>query len=63
MIYLQPGGDSPAYLQELRLQNLDRLDAEELRHQAERTGSPKLRRAAEFVVELRCTETQEYQTL
>jgi predicted transcriptional regulator of viral defense system len=63
LIYLQPGGDSPAYLQELRLQNLDRLDAEELRHQAERTGSPKLRRAAEFVVELRCTETQEYQTL
>ena len=55
LIYLQPGGDSPAYLQELRLQNLDRLDAEELRHQAERTGSPKLRRAAEFVVELRCT--------
>lgn len=63
LVYLQPGGDSPDYLQELRLQNLDRLDPKELRRQAERTGSPKLRRAAEFVVELRRTETQEYETL
>lgn len=63
LVYLQPGGDSPAYLGELRLQNLDRLDAEELRRQADRTGSPKLRRAAELVVELRRTETQEYETL
>jgi predicted transcriptional regulator of viral defense system len=63
LIYLQPGGDSPAYLRELRLQNLDRLDVEELRRQADRTDSPKLRRAAEFVVELRRTETQEYETL
>lgn len=63
LIYLQPGGDSPDYLQELRLQNLDRLDAEELRRQADRTGSPKLRRAARLVVELRRTETQEYEML
>jgi len=63
LVYLQPGGDSPDYLRELRLQNLDRLDAEELRRQAERAGSPKLRRAAEFVVELRRTERQEYETL
>ena len=63
LIYLQAGGDSPDYLRELRLQNLDRLAPEELRRQAERTASPKLRRAAEFVVELRRTETQEYETL
>jgi len=63
LVYLQPGGDSPAYLGELRLQNLDRLDPEELRRQADRTGSPKLRRAAEFVVELRRTETQKCETL
>jgi hypothetical protein len=63
LIYLQAGGDSPDYLQELRLQNLDRLDAEELQRQADRTGSSKLRRAAEFVVELRCAERQEYETL
>jgi predicted transcriptional regulator of viral defense system len=63
LIYLQPGGDSPDYLRELRLQNLDRLDAEELRRQAERIGSSKLRRAVEFVVELGCAERQEYETL
>lgn len=63
LIYLQPGGDSPDYLRELRLQNLDRLDVEELRCQAERIGSPKLRRAVEFVVELSRTEAQEYETL
>jgi predicted transcriptional regulator of viral defense system len=63
LVYLQPGGDSPDYLQELRLQNLDRLDVEEFRRQAERTGSPKLQRAAEFVVELKRTETKEYETL
>jgi predicted transcriptional regulator of viral defense system len=63
LIYLQAGGDSSDYLRELRLQNLGRLDVEELRRQADRTGSPKLRRAAEFVVELKRTETQEYETL
>jgi predicted transcriptional regulator of viral defense system len=63
LIYLQAGGDSPDYLRELRLQNLDRLDAEELRRQAKRTGSAKLRRAAELVLELRRTERQEYETL
>jgi len=63
LIYLQPGGDSPDYLRELRLQNLDRLDVEELRRQAERTGNPKLRRAVGFVVELGCAERQEYETL
>jgi predicted transcriptional regulator of viral defense system len=63
LIYLQASGDSPDYLRELRLQNLDRLNAEELRRQAERIGSPKLRRAVEFVVELSRTETQEYETL
>ncbi|MGA9349862.1 MAG: type IV toxin-antitoxin system AbiEi family antitoxin domain-containing protein [Anaerolineae bacterium] len=63
LIYLQPSGDSPDYLQELRLQSLDRLDPEELHRQADRTGSPKLRRAAEFVVGLRYTETQEYEVL
>jgi hypothetical protein len=45
------------------MQNLDHLDAEELRHQADRTGSPRLQRAAAFVVELRRTERQEYETL
>jgi predicted transcriptional regulator of viral defense system len=63
LIYLQSGGDSPDYLRELRLQNLDRLDVEELRRQAERIGSPKLQRAVELVVELGCAERQEYEML
>lgn len=30
LVYLQPGGDQPAYLRELRLQYLERLDLEAL---------------------------------
>ncbi len=63
LIYLHPGADSPAYLQELRLQNLDQLDLDELRRQAEDAGSPKLQRAAAIVAELARTEALEYETL
>jgi predicted transcriptional regulator of viral defense system len=63
LIHLQPGGDRRAYLQELRLQNLDRLDLDELQHQARRAASPKLRRAAEFVAHLAHAEAREYETL
>lgn len=59
MAYLQPGGDSPAYLQELRLQNLDHLDLDELRRQAEGFNSPKLWRVAEIVIELAHTDAHE----
>ncbi len=63
LVYLQPGGDAPDYLRELRLQNLERLNLAELRRQAELARSPKLRRAAEIVVELAQTEAREYETL
>ena len=63
LIYLQPGGDSPDYLRELRLQNLDRLDLDELQRQAKLANSPKLQRAAEFIVELAHSESLEYETL
>ena len=63
LIYLQPGGDAPAYLQELRLQNLDRLDLDALRGMAERVRSPKLRRAAARVAGLARAEELEYETL
>ena len=46
LIYLQPGGDSPKYLRELRLQRLDGLKADELERQADLSDSPKLRRVA-----------------
>ena len=52
LVHLQPRGDSAEYLQELRLQDMERLDLDELQHQAELASSPKLRRAAAFVIKL-----------
>ncbi|MBN1887694.1 MAG: hypothetical protein JW850_06875 [Thermoflexales bacterium] len=63
LVHLHPGGDSPNYLRELRLQNLEQLDLDELRRQAERTGSGKLRRAAAFVAGLARSERVEYETV
>jgi len=63
LIYLQPGADDPDYLRELRLQNLEQINPDDLLRQAERAGSPKLRRAAVIVAELARAEVQEYETL
>ena len=63
LVYLQPGGDSLAYLQELRLQNLEQLDLNVLTHLAERTGMPKLRRAAAILTKFAQAEAQEYERL
>ena len=61
LVYLQPGGDAPDYLQELRLQNLDRLNLDQLDQLAARIGSPKLRRAAAHVRNLARAEAMEYE--
>ena len=63
LVYLQPGGDASHYLQELRLQSLDRLDLDELYRQADLANSPKLRRAAAVVAEMARSEALEYETL
>lgn len=63
LIHLQPEADSPAYLRELRLQNLERLNLDELRRLAAFFDKPKLQRAAKFVAELAIAEAQEYETL
>jgi predicted transcriptional regulator of viral defense system len=63
LIHLRPGGDSPDYLQELRLQDLERLDMDELHRQAAPINSPKLRRAAACIAELACSEALEYKTV
>lgn len=63
LVYLQPGGDQPAYLRELRLQNLERLDLDALRRQAETFDTPKLRRAVNAIIRLAQSETQEYEML
>jgi len=62
LVYLQPGGDDPAYLASLRLQALDRLDLAALAALAE-SGRPKLRRAADVIAALAHAETEEYETL
>lgn len=61
LVYLQPGGDAPEYLGQLRLQNLERLDLDRLRDQATWTKSPKLRRAADRIIVLAEIEAQEYE--
>ncbi len=63
LVYLQPGGDRPAYLGELRLQNLERLDIDELHRQVETFETPKLRRAAHTIIDLARNDAQEYETL
>ncbi len=61
LIHLQPGGDELPFLQELRLQNLERLDLAELARLAEQASSPKLSRAAVQIAEL--AQAEEYETL
>jgi predicted transcriptional regulator of viral defense system len=63
LIYLQPGGDAPNYLRELRLQNLGQLDLEELHHQAVAFASPKIFRAVTEITRLFQGEIQEYESL
>jgi len=61
LVYLTPGGDALEYLQELRLQDLDRLDLDALRRMADRFDRPKMARAAERLVELAHAEAEEYE--
>jgi len=63
LIYLHPGADSLNYLCELRLQNLERLNLDELQRLVDLTGIPKLKRAAKSVAELARREMEEYETL
>ncbi len=63
LIHLHPEADSPEYLRELRLQNLERLNLDELQRLAALFDKPKLQRAANLVAELAATEAQEYETL
>ncbi|MHB1356688.1 MAG: type IV toxin-antitoxin system AbiEi family antitoxin domain-containing protein [Anaerolineae bacterium] len=56
LVYLQPDGDDPAYLAELRLQNLERLDLDALVSLAELDGIGKLSRAARVIATLASQE-------
>jgi predicted transcriptional regulator of viral defense system len=59
LIYLTPGGDAPAFLHELRLNNLDRLDMAALDHAAHRLARPKIDRALGVIHQL-AREAGEY---
>ena len=63
LIYLQPGADAPDYLNELRLQNLEQLNLEALRCQAEAFASPKMLRAIAEITRLAQSEAQEYESI
>jgi predicted transcriptional regulator of viral defense system len=63
LVYFQPDGDSPVYLESLRLQNLDRLNIGRLREFAERSARPKLQRAATVIVQLADAEAISYEIL
>ena len=63
LVHLHPGGDDPAYLPELRLQNLERLDVQALQRLAEQAGKPKLHRAAHRAADLARTEAEMYEDL
>ncbi|HEX9733590.1 MAG TPA: hypothetical protein VGG06_16580 [Thermoanaerobaculia bacterium] len=63
LVYLEPGADRPEYLRELRLQNVEILDAGELERIARDLGKPKLERAARRLAALIETELTAYEAL
>jgi predicted transcriptional regulator of viral defense system len=63
LVHLRPGGDSAAYLESLRLQNLEILDLKRLRAFAHQSGKPKLARAARIIAAITRREAEEYETL
>lgn len=63
MIYLQPGGDSIAYLKELRLQNTEELNKDLLIKQSRSFNSPKLQNAVKGIFQLISDESIEFEDL
>ncbi|MBN1641809.1 MAG: hypothetical protein JXA09_11285, partial [Anaerolineae bacterium] len=63
LAYLEPGGDARTYLEGLRLQHLDLLDLDALRHLADRAQRPKLARAAARIAEMARIESLAYEAV
>ena len=59
LLYLTPHSDGWAFLRELRLQHLERLNPDNLQRLAAQSGSAKLRQAAGRVLEFREEERHE----
>lgn len=63
LAHLTPNSDSKEYLTQLRLQNLERLDLNQLQEFAERADKPKWKRVASHVTSLALLEEREYEEL
>jgi predicted transcriptional regulator of viral defense system len=63
LVYLQPGGQRLEFLQELRLQNLNRLNLELLRKQSELFDTPKLHMVIDVISNLTQLQNQEFEEL
>lgn len=63
LAHLTPGSDTDAYLTQLRLQNLERLDLKRLQEFAERADKPKWKRVASQVASLAVREENEFEEL
>lgn len=63
LVYLQPLGESPKYVHELRLQNLDQLNLDVLKKLSKVFDSPKMRAALKVITQLIQGETSEYEDL
>lgn len=63
LIYLHPDGDTPAYLESLRLQNLDKLNIDRLESLAAESNQLKLQHAARFITDLALEEAASYELL
>jgi len=61
LIHLQPGGDDPLFIQELRLQHLEKLDIKILQALVEKYNSPKLTRAARVISMIAEKENQDFE--
>jgi predicted transcriptional regulator of viral defense system len=60
LVYLTPGGEKRAYLESLRLQNLEQLNPVKLIDMVDRMGKPKLGRAASVIQELASQEAASF---
>ena len=63
LVHLRPGADRPEFVRQLRLERLEKLDLGRLLEFAQRSGSPKLVRAAEVVVDIAETQAGEWSDL
>lgn len=63
LIYLTPDADNPAYIHELRLQNLEIIDIAHLHTLVERAAQPKLHRALPHLLDVIREDVEGYVTL